>query len=196
MRRVLLLLLVLAGNAAGQQVGRVEASLDYSYMRLKVPNSATPVNLHGLQLGAARNLNQWLGVGADFGAYYHCAAGCWGDTSLARNYVFTVLAGPRLRFRPDREWRPFAQASAGMINVRYSDDLNITASSAGIGVANTDPVTHTGMAFAAGGGLDWVRGRAIVRVGQLDVLHYDVGGRSGNTVRFSIGVRLHFAMPK
>jgi hypothetical protein len=110
--------------------------------------------------------------------------------------VFTLLGGPRLRLRPGRAWQPFAQASAGIINVRYSDDLTFVASPTGLGVENSKGVSHTGLAVAAGGGLDWFKGRAIIRLAQFDLLHYDAGGRSGNTVRFSAGVRLQLAMPK
>lgn len=191
--RIFLVVAVLASSVLAQSVGRVETSLDYSYLRLRVPNSASPVNLHGIQIGAVGNVNRWLGLGGDFGTYYHCAAGCWGDTSLARNYVFTLLGGPRVRLRPGRAWQPFAQASAGMINVRYSDDLTFTPSPTGIGVENKSKVSHTGLAVAVGGGVDWFKGRAVIRVAQFDVLHYDAGGHSGNTVRFSAGVRLQLA---
>ena len=196
MWRYFMFLIVLAGAAFAQDVGRLETSLDYSYLRLKVPNSASAVNLHGIQIGAAGNVNRWLGLGADFGAYYHCAAGCWGDTSLARNYVFTFLAGPRLRLRPGRNWQPFAQTSAGLINIRYSDDVSFVPSPTGIGIVNPNKISHNGLAVAAGGGLDWLKGRAIIRVAQVDVLHYSVGHQSGNSVRFSAGVRLQLMRSK
>ncbi len=195
MWRRLLLVVVLAGSAAGQDVGRVETSLDYSYVRLRVPNSVTPVSLHGVQLGGVRNVNQWLAFGGDFGAYYHCAAGCWGDTSLARNWGFTLLAGPRVRFRPKANWRPFAQASAGLINIQYNDDSTVQPSSSGIGITSLR-MSHSGLAITSGGGVDWMRGRAIVRVAQLDWMRYEVGSRAANTVRFSTGFRWQFGMPK
>ena len=37
-------------------------------------------------------------------------------------------------------------------------------------------------------------GRLIVRIGQVDFYHYDVGGRSANTARFTAGVRFQFGM--
>jgi hypothetical protein len=198
-RRQLLLIgiiIIVTGSAFAQEVGRVETNLDYGYLRLKVPNSVAPVNMNGLQFGVTANVNRWLGLGADFGGYYHCVAGCTGYGDVAHNDAFLFLAGPRVRLRPGREWQPFVQGSAGLLNVGYDDEFDVAPSPTGVGVVNASKRQHTGLAYAAGGGVDWMRGRAIIRVGQIDVVHYDLGGRSANTVRFTAGIRFQFGMPK
>src|SRR5512146_2244924 len=68
--KIFLVMAAFACSALAQTTGRIETSIDYSYLRLHVPNSVSPVNLHGIQIGAAGNVNRWLGFGGDFGAYY------------------------------------------------------------------------------------------------------------------------------
>lgn len=191
-RRMLLFILILTGSAAAQEIRRFEANVDYGYLRLKVPNSIKPVNMNGVQFGVVANANRWLGLGVDLGGYYHCITGCGQYSDLAHNDAFSVLAGPRVRLRPGKEWQPFVQGSAGMLNVGYRDELNYAPSPTGIGVVNSSQSSHSGLAWAAGGGVDWMRGRFVVRVAQLDVYHYEVGGRGQDTVRFTAGIRWQF----
>ena len=196
MRRLLLLMLV-AGSAFAQTTfGRIEANVDYGYLRLKVPNSSTAVNMNGIQLGVSSNVNRWLGFGAEFGGYYHCVAGCTGYGDIAHNDAFLFLAGPRVRLRPGRSWQPILQGSVGVLDIGYDDEFDVAPSPTGIGIVNVSKRQHTGLAVSGGGGVDWTKGRFIFRVGQIDVLHYDVGGRSANTVRFSSGIRYQWGMRK
>lgn len=199
-RKIFVFVIFIASVAAAQEkaqpAGRFETGLDYSSMRVKVPNSAKPVDVNGIQLGGTVNANRWLGLSADFGAYYHCVAGCIGYGDLAHNYVLTFLAGPRVRLRPGRTWQPFVQAQAGVANISYTDELSLAPSPTGVGVVKTNQYNRSGLAYDAGGGLDWVKGRFVFRVAQVDYFHYNIGQRSENTVRFTMGVRFQLGMPK
>ena len=197
LRRWLLFIIIVSGSAFAQEKwGRMEANADYGYLRLKVPNASKPVNMNGVQLGISTNVNRWLGFGAEFGAYYHCVAGCTGYTDVAHNDAFLFLAGPRVRMRPGKKWQPFLQGSAGVMNIGYDDEFDVAPSPTGVGVINASKRSHSGLAYSAGGGLDWVMGRGIFRVAQLDMVRYDVGGRPANTVRFSMGFRYQWGMRK
>ena len=191
-RRLLAFILILTGSAAAQEIRRFETNVDYGYLRLKVPNATKPVNMNGVQFGVVANANRWLGLGVDFGGYYHCITGCSQYGDLAHNDAFSVLAGPRVRLRPGKKWQPFVQGSAGTLNIGYRDELNYGPSPTGIGVVNTSSAGHSSLAWSAGGGVDWMTGRFVVRVGQLDFYHYEVGGRGQNTARFTAGIRWQF----
>jgi hypothetical protein len=201
-RLVLFILILTASGFAQENWGRMEANLDYGYLRLKVPNAAHPVNMNGVQLGITTNVNRWLGFGADFGAYYHCVAGCnqgsygYGSSDLAHNTAYTLLVGPRIRLRPGHKWQPFVQGSGGLIHVGYNDSVSYVPSPTGTGVVNPANQGHKGVAISGGGGVDWVAGHFIVRVGQIDFLRYDVGLRTGNTARFIAGIRYQWGMRK
>jgi hypothetical protein len=197
LRRLLMFIIIVSASSFAQEVGKVEANVDYGYLRLKVPNSVKPVNMNGVQFGVTANVNRWLGFGADMGGYYHCVAGCSGyGGDIAHNDAFLLLAGPRVRLAPGRQWQPFVQGSAGLLNVGYDDEFDVAPSPTGIGVVNASKRDHTGLAYAGGGGVDWMRGRMIVRVGQIDFMHYDVAGRGAATVRFTAGLRFQFGMPR
>jgi hypothetical protein len=191
-RRMLLFILILTGSALGQEIRRLEANVDYGYLSMKVPNATKPVDMNGIQVGITANANRWLGLGVDFGGYYHCITGCTGYGDLAHNSAFSVLVGPRVRLRPGRNWQPFVQGSAGMLNIGYRDELNIAPSPTGVGVVNASQSSHSGLAWAAGGGVDWMRGRFVVRVAQFDFYQYTVAGRAQNTGRFTAGIRWQF----
>lgn len=190
---VFALVLVVSCAAVSQEQPRISLALDYSYLRLSVPNSVKPVDMNGIQLSGSFHHNDWLAGVVDFGAYYHCVAGCWSDTSLARNYSYTLMAGPRITVPTRSTFRPFFGASAGLLNVRYSEDLPVLPSPTGVGVINGGAkVTDNHLAIAAGGGLEYGRGRARFRLAQVDWFSYSDGQRRRSSMRFSAGVRFGF----
>ncbi|MGI9101749.1 MAG: hypothetical protein ACR2IF_04815 [Terriglobales bacterium] len=187
--RLAVLIIAMAAYASPQEYRPVELGLDYSYLHAQGPNGGDAVHMHGIQLSGTRNVNRRLGFGADFGAYYHCAAGCWGDTSLGRNDAYTLMAGPRLRLPSASRVIPFVAASGGMINLRYSEDFNVSMVGSGtVGPARN--VSVTGGAFSVGGGLDYAAGRVAWRLFQVEYFNYPLALQRKSAVRFSAGIRI------
>ena len=170
--RALFILLLLTSSLSAQSVPKVELGIGYSFARMPVPLSTKPVNNHALALEATANLNRRVGITGEFDAYYHCVAGCLPYNDIARNNSFVVLAGPKVRLGKGR-FVPWVHGLAGYANLRFSEDLGARSS-------------WSGAAAAVGGGLDVVRGRFGVRVGQLDYLRTP-GPLGHNNFRITTG---------
>jgi hypothetical protein len=107
---------------AQDETPRVEASAGYSYVRANVSASATGVgsasqgfNVNGGSGSIAFNLNRWLRAVADFGGYHttQTVSNPPVGTATADATFYTYLFGPRLSYREQERWTPFAQALFG-----------------------------------------------------------------------------------
>jgi hypothetical protein len=136
---------------------RVEVFLGYSrfgtWSNDTVPGNRM-VGLNGGSASVALNLNRYLGIVGDFGGYDDSRLQLTGtgvNQPLVVNSsgtVYTYLFGPRLSFRNQTRFTPFAQILAGGIHASAVTVDNC----AGAGCAIL-PVQDT-FAFTGGGGLD------------------------------------------
>ena len=179
---------------------KVELFLGYSYLRA-VPTYATGNRLVWLNGGSANiafNLNRYLGIVADVGAFTNSQVrftGAYGSTIDVDNQnvaVITYLFGPRLSFRQHERVTPFVQALFGGIHANQILIADCTFSCTLLPSENT-------FAMAAGGGLDIkVRRHLAIRIVQAEYLMTrftdystgDVGMQ--NDVRLSSGIVFRF----
>lgn len=172
MKRVLILIFLVALAAQAQSVPKVELGIGYSFARMPVPVVNRSVNNHAIAVDATTYLNRHIGITGEFDAYYHCVAGCQPYFDIARNNSIVVLAGPKIRLARGK-YVPWVHARAGYANLRFSEDLGAKSS-------------WNGAAAAIGGGLDIVGRRFGVRVGQVDYFRTP-GPLRNNNVRITTG---------
>ena len=186
----------------GRDIGvpRAELFLGYSYLRA-VPTMAVGnrlVWLNGGSAAAAFNLNHYLSLVADFGAYTNSQARFTGGYTSTVNVdnsnvaVFSYLGGPRISFRQFGRLTPFAQVLFGGVHaneVRLSD---CTFSCRFL-------PAQSSFAFAAGGGLDYRFHRHFAfRIIQAEYLmtrfaDYNTGNSlTQNDMRLSSGIVFRF----
>ena len=144
---------------------RVELFGGYSFWRA-VPISAGNriAWTHGGSASVAYNLNDWLGVVADFGGYRVTRSGtvATGIASADGN-VFSYLFGPRLSFRHDR-FTPFVQVLFGAANASQVTLSRCTVGCMSLAADDT-------FAMSAGGGLDLQITRHLaIRLAQAEYL--------------------------
>ena len=135
----------------GSDFPHEELSLDYSYVHFSVGSGHTPADFNGGSASFAYNFNRRWGLVGDFGGYH---AGDYSGQSIDAN-TESFLFGPRLSYRNDSRWTPFAQILLGGAHGHAS------ASSVS-GSSNT-------FAMTAGGGLDLgLNRRFAIRLFQLE----------------------------
>jgi outer membrane protein OmpA-like peptidoglycan-associated protein len=176
---------------------RVELFGGYSFWRA-VPFSAGNriAWMHGGSASVAYNLNNWLGLVADFGGYRVTRFGSGGTSTgivSADGNVFSYLFGPRVSFRHDR-FTPFVQALFGGANTSA-----VTLSGCTVGCASL--AADDAFAMTAGGGLDLqVNRRFAIRLIQAEYLMTRFPNASTNTednvtqnnIRLSAGLVVRF----
>jgi len=153
-------------SVAGAQETPV-ADVAVGYGLIEVPQGYTFM-MHGGSGSVAVNVNNWLGIVGDFGAY-HAHPG----VSLTTE---TYTAGPRFSFRAFDRFIPFAQVLVGGQHAS----------------AVTTGFTNAANAFAvgAGGGFDFDldgRGRFALRP-QFEYFGFRANGNMTTTARLSIGI--------
>ena len=146
-----------ASRARYHETPKVEVFLGYSRFGTGSNNTVTGnrmVDLNGGSASVAFNFNRYLGIVGDFGGYDDSQLQLTGtgvNQPLVVNssgMAYTYLFGPRLSFRNQTRFTPFAQVLAGAVHASA-----VTVNScAGAGCAVL-PVQNT-FAFTGGGGLD------------------------------------------
>jgi hypothetical protein len=168
MKRVALAALVFSvwtTLAHAQDTPKADVALGYGI--IEVPQGFTFM-MHGGSGSAAWNVNNWLGLVADFGAYHAHP----GVSLTAETYTF----GPRFSYRRWDRFVPFAQL---LIGGQHAS-------------AVTTGFTDASNAFAlgAGGGIDIGcdrGGRFAVRP-QMEYFGFRANGTMTTTARLSIGI--------
>ncbi len=148
---------VVKTRARNHETPKVEVFLGYSRFGTVSNNTVTGNRMVGLNGGSASvafNFNRYLGVVGDFGGYDDSQLQLTG-TGINQPLVvnssgtaYTYLFGPRLSYRNQTRFTPFAQILAG--GVHASDVTVNNCAGAGCTVL---PVQNS-FAFTGGGGLD------------------------------------------
>lgn len=161
----------------GSDFPHEELFLGYSYVAYRPGGGNPNANMNGGSASFAYNFNDYFGLVGDFGGYH---AGKYMGKSIDGN-VESFLFGPRLSYRNDTRFTPFAQLLVG--GAHGDASLGATSSSA------------TGFAMTLGGGLDLsLNRRFAIRLFQaeyfLTTFNPDVSGFPShqNNMRASAGV--------
>jgi outer membrane protein OmpA-like peptidoglycan-associated protein len=184
--------------SAGQNIGypKAELFLGYSYLRA-VPAPADGNRLMWMNGGSASiafNLNRYLGLVADFGAYTNSQVrftGAYTSTVNVNNAnvaALSYLFGPRLSFRNHDRVTPFVQALFGGVHANEVTLTNCTFSC-------TLLPAQSSFAATAGGGLDVrVHHHFAIRIIQAEYMmtrftSYTTGATATqNDMRLSAGI--------
>jgi len=162
--------LVFSTVASAQGTPVAEAAAGYSIIEV---GKGYTFRMHGGSGSIAYNVNDWLGIVADFGGYHATP----GVDLTAETYLF----GPRVSCRCFYRVTPFAQVLVG--------GLHDSAVSTGF----TD--AHNAFAYDAGGGADIILdrgGKFAVRM-QFEFLGLRSNGSiTTNTARLSAGLLFRF----
>lgn len=197
--------LLFAGAAMAQETPIVELFGGYTFIHENLGSGGLPTipgvtlparttvtsNINGGSGSLAYNVNNWFGMVADFGgsgiSTFH-ASGV-GDLDVSST-LLTYLFGPRISYRKNKTFTPFAQVLVGGAHITDVSTHGVTIAKA-----------ENGFAMTAGGGLDWnVNKRFAVRLAQVEYLltrftdPFSLTGASGtqNNVRVSAGVVIRF----
>jgi outer membrane protein OmpA-like peptidoglycan-associated protein len=181
-------------------VPRFELFAGYSYLRA-VPTLAAGNRLMWMNGGSASiafNVNRYLGLVADFGAYTNSEMRFTGaytstvDVNNANVAAFSYLFGPRVSFRKFDRVTPFLQVLAGGA---HANQVTLT----GCTFSCTLLPTQDTFAMTAGGGLDVrIHRHLAIRVIQAEYLmtrftSYTTGAAgTQNDMRLSSGIVFRF----
>ena len=172
-------LLLVSLTAAAQDTPKAEVAVQYSYVRLNPHTSGVDsINLNGGTGSIAYNANNWLGIVGEFGGYK--VGKIAGVDPHAK--VFTYLFGPRISYRGNERFTPFAHALFG---------------GAHIGTNFSGGGSENAFAMALGGGVDAkLTDHIALRLAQVDYLltrfNEGTGGVSQNSFRYSGGIVFRF----
>ncbi|MEW5976353.1 MAG: outer membrane beta-barrel protein [Acidobacteriota bacterium] len=187
------LLILMSRPAVGQAVPKYELFGGYSYYRLqKSIFFDHRGNTAGWNGAATLNVTSWLGLVADVGAHYSPQE----TTSDRERSVTSSLDtyrgffGPRFTLRGNNKLVPFIQPLVGVVH--FKRDAFGTAG----GQPFSNSISKTGLALAAGAGLDISAGdRLGVRIIQADhVLDRFTDSRFTPAKTTSRGLRLSFGV--
>ena len=184
MRKYFLLLLavLLAGFAMGQDFPRAELFGGYSYMRFNIGDigvDQTAFNLNGWNASLAINANKNVGFVADFDGHYGSpSVTVGGVTGNSKVRLHNFLFGPKFSYRGEKA-QPFVHALFGGAH-GSTDDVS------GSFIGTT---SDTAFAMALGGGVDIkVNNRFAIRAVQADYLMTKFVDNQQNNFRLSFGV--------
>jgi len=160
-----LALLILPFPSQAQDTPKADVAAGYSFLWI---GQGFTFFMNGGSGSVAVNLNDWLGVVGDFGAY-HADPG----VSLTAE---TYTLGPRVSYRKWQRLTPFAQVLLGGQH----------ASAVTTGFTNAS----NAFAFGAGGGADIGLDRAgkFALRPQLEYFGFRANGNTTGTVRFALGI--------
>jgi hypothetical protein len=170
MRKLTLLaaLLLASVPAFAQNTPKAEVFGGYSF----VPDAGVEQILHGWNASVNGNINDWLGLKADFSGHYTTG-------SSVKVKLSTFTFGPQISYRKNDNVVPFLHALFGG-----------GWASAGFGGLS---FSNTAFAMNIGGGLDWLAHRkCAVRAIQLDLLVTGFGPDASFDPRISAGIVLRF----
>jgi hypothetical protein len=146
-----------APEAKHHETPKVEVFLGYSRFGTESNNTVAGNRMVGLNGGSASvafNFGRYLGIVGDFGGYDDTQLQLTGtgvNQPLVVNSsgtAYTFLFGPRLSFRNNTRFTPFAQVLAGGV---HASAVTVNACS---GAACAVLPVQTSFAFTGGGGLD------------------------------------------
>jgi opacity protein-like surface antigen len=167
-------------SAASNNTPRAEVSIGYSYVRARTVNP-TAFSMNGGSASAVLNVNNWLGIGGDFGGYY---TGNVLKTGFSLD-VFSYTFGPRISIRTHRV-TPFAQALFG------GGHAGNTLYTAGFQQGVAPPSVKNSFAMVLGGGLDVNVSRHLaIRAFQADWLYTQFPNGTNNrqnNLRITAGI--------
>lgn len=189
-----------ADGSSDRYTPRVEWFLGYSYVRA-VPTLAAGnrvVWLNGGSTSVAFNINRYLGLVGDVGAYTNSEINFQGgyistvDVDNPNVGALTFLFGPRLSFRNDSRVTPFLQVLAGGV---HANQVTLSHCS----FSCTLLPAQTSFAMNAGGGLDvGINRHFALRIVQAEYLmtrftSFTTGSSATqNDVRLSSGIVFRF----
>jgi len=209
--RVGFLVLACGAMAWTQEAPKAELDLDYSFARYAP--SASYTKGHSLNGGGGRivfNLNQWVGIGADFQGYnsnttqFTIPAGSPnfpnGASGSVSGNLFTYLFGPVFKFR-NGPVQPFFDVLAGAAhsNVYGNAFKTLCQPVPGACSFSTTPDSN-GFALSAGGGLDIpINRRIYIRPGEFDYLYTrftnQFNNAGQNNFRYLGGLGINLGVP-
>ena len=164
--------------AFSQSDSRYEASAGYSFLRGDFDR-----NRHGFVTSFTQRISGRIGIEAEVGGNYRK------ELFLTQNdFVHSILAGPKFKFRDDAKLVPWAHVLVGIT----IDDLTFPLSIADpSGQLSLFPVRTTDVNFGlqSGGGIDyWLTRRFGVRVG-ADYRNLNFSSRDNFRLQSGIVVR-------
>jgi outer membrane immunogenic protein len=150
--------------SSAQLTPAAEVSLGYSYLRL---GGSDGENQNGGSASVAVNVNNWLGLGGDFGGYHSTPYGVSLNT-------YAYMFGPRFSLRSESVATPFVQVMLG--------GSHLSASAFG-----TSAGTNA-FAFSTGGGVDLRLTEHIAFRPQVDYIAMRASGSTTNCARITAAV--------
>ena len=155
----------------------------YSFVRIEGSN------LHGWNLSPVGNVNQHLGIVADFAGHYNSESATVGAAESSSNLTLhSAMAGLRVSDRSLGGLIPFAHSLFGMTRV----NAEVTVNQPGI-PTSSDSNDVTGFSTALGGGLDISMSPGVaLRLFQADYLLIRSDGFKHEGVRVSTGLVWRF----
>ena len=164
---------VQALSALAQDRPKAELFGGYSFLNT---NDLVELNLNGWNASMAANVNDWLGIAADFSGHYGKPSffGFVPTSGLSTN-VHSFLFGPRVTYRGHSNVIPFGHALFGVSR----------------GYANIFGVNYSDSSFAMafGGGVDFkLSDRVAIRMIQADYVQTRLASDRQNNARLSAGI--------
>ncbi len=155
-----LVLLVGAGLAFGQEVPRAEIFAGYSYMNVNPSGATRSINTSGWEAELNYNLNKTWGIVGDISGHYCCSG----------QSIHNFMVGPQLSYRLEKH----TFFVHGLVGGSHASGLS---------------QTDTNVAWAGGGGWDWnVRPSWAIRVFQADYLGTHFLSQTQANFRVSTGI--------
>ena len=189
MRRLLCgaaLALLIPVSARAEDTPKAEVFGGYSYFRFSDPTGTSllgtdvvRLNLNGWNASVAGNLNSWLGVVGDFSGHYGSPSVLGFGVPFVDVNQHSFLGGPRVSYRKDGRFTPFAHALFGVARAG--------AGTFGFGAS------ENAFAMALGGGVDLRLTNSIaVRAVQADYVQTRFLDDRQNSARLSFGIVFRF----
>jgi hypothetical protein len=151
------------------------------YQYLHLGGSGTDVNANGWNASLTGNVNNWLGVTADFSGSYK-TINVLGVNVNTKVYSYT--GGPVVNLNSGGKFNPFVHALFGGAHVSGSASFE----------GNSGSASDNGFTMMFGGGTDVKLNKAIAyRLFQADWVYYRFSGQSeSHNVRLSTGIVFRF----
>src|SRR5262249_14256196 len=112
-------------TVSAQDVPKFDLSAGYSYVHAHPGSSGVDgFDLHGGSASLASNANRWLSGVADFGGYHSGDISGSGVDGTLSTYLF----GPRVSYRHQAHFTPFAQVLFGVAHIGGSNGLTFSTS--------------------------------------------------------------------
>ena len=189
---------VLAICARAQEYPRAEVHAGFSYMRIAPGNQVNAFNAVGGLGQFQYNINEALGIVADFGGSSNGNISARGTNFPGDQTQFSYLFGPRVTYDKTKRMAPFIEFEVGGIHNARSFSIPNSVISANLIVPRGITVepgqtstkfrsTQNAFAMAIGGGLDLnLRNNLAVRPFQIDYMpsHFSPFNFSTSTATF------------